>query len=137
MNTENKGDLKVRLDKYLWAIRIYKTRSQAGDAIDSGKVKLNGEPVKSSHIVKKGEHYYINTKEKKWQIVVLDLLDKRMKAALVAPYYKDITPAEELERIKLKTVFSFDSGGKYSNKSARPTKKDRRDLDELHFDSEE
>jgi ribosome-associated heat shock protein Hsp15 len=120
---------RVRLDKYLWAIRLYKTRSQASDAIDEGKVKLNGESLKASHMVKPGEIYSVNTREKKWIIEVVDVLDKRMKASEVAPYFKDCTPPEELERIKLKSVF-YSYGGKRFNKSGRPTKKDRRDLDD-------
>lgn len=120
---------KVRLDKYLWAIRIFKTRSQAGDAIDAGRVKLNGDTLKASHVVKRGEEYTINTKEKKWLLKVIDILDKRMKATDVAPYFHDLTPAEELERIKLKSAFYYSTQNKYPDKAGRPTKKDRRDLD--------
>ncbi len=127
MNLEN----KTRLDKYLWAIRIYKTRSQAGNAIDSGKVKMNGNSLKASHIVKAGEEYFINTKEKKWLIKVNAVLDKRMKATDVAPFFKDITPIEELERIKSKSASFYNSENKYEDKSGRPTKKNRRMLDEL------
>lgn len=126
MSDESK---KVRLDKYLWAIRLYKTRSQASAAIDEGKVKMKGEPLKASYIVKPGDTYNINTKEKKWVIEVVNVLDKRMKATEVAPYFKDLTPPEELERIKLKSVF-YSFSGKRFNKSGRPTKKDRRDLDD-------
>jgi ribosome-associated heat shock protein Hsp15 len=125
MNPES----KVRLDKYLWAIRIYKTRSQAGNAIDSGKIKMNGNTLKASHLVKAGEEYFINTKEKKWQLKVLGILDKRMKATDVAPYFADNTPEEELERIKAKTTFYYNSGNKYPDKAGRPTKKNRRLLD--------
>ncbi|GDX52679.1 heat-shock protein Hsp15 [Bacteroidota bacterium] len=122
-------DLKVRLDKFLWAIRIYKTRSQAGNAIDSGKVKMNGNSLKASHIVKREEEYSINTKEKKWQIKVIDVLEKRMKAIDVAPFFKDITPDEELERMKMKSSSFYNPGNKYDDKSGRPTKKNRRMLD--------
>ncbi len=126
MNADKK---RVRIDKYLWAIRLYKTRSQASDALDEGKVKMQGDSLKASHLVKPGDLYNVNTKEKKWVIEVVDVLDKRMKASEVAPYFKDLTPPEELERIKLKSAF-YSFSGKRFNKSGRPTKKDRRDLDE-------
>lgn len=124
--------MKLRLDKYLWAIRIYKTRSQAGNAIDSSKVKMNGDTLKSSHLVKPAEIYFINTKEKKWVLKVIGLLDKRMKATEVAPYFEDQTPADELERIKQKTTTYYSSGNKYPDKAGRPTKRNRRLLDNLN-----
>ncbi len=120
---------RVRIDKYLWAIRIYKTRSQAAAALDNGKVKMNDIPLKASHIVKVGEQYQVSTREKKWLIEVVQLLEKRMKASDVAPFFNDLTPAEELERIKLKSAF-YSFSGKRMTKSGRPTKKDRRDLDD-------
>ncbi len=126
------NDLKVRLDKYLWAIRIFKTRSQAGTAIDAGKAKLNGVTLKASHIVKRGEQIQINAKEKRWLIEVVNILDKRMKATDVAPYFRDLTPPEEIERIKLKSAFYYSTGGGRQNSSGRPTKKDRRLLDDVN-----
>lgn len=125
-------NIKVRLDKYLWAIRIYKSRSQAGSAIDSGKVKMNGNTLKASHIIKPNEEYSINTKEKKWLIRVIEALEKRMKATDVAPFFKDITPDEEMERIKMKSSSFTSFGNKYEDKSGRPTKKNRRMLDEMN-----
>ena len=126
------SESKVRLDKYLWAIRIFKTRSQAGDAIDSGKAKLNGVTLKASHIVKRGEQIQINAKEKRWVIEVVDILDKRMKATDVAPYFRDLTPTEELERVKLKSAFYYSTGGNRTNSAGRPTKKNRRLLDDAN-----
>lgn len=124
-------NLNVRLDKYLWAIRIYKTRSQAGAAIDSGKVKMNGAVLKASHIVKPDEEYLINSKEKKWLIIVIAALDKRMKATDVASFFKDITPEEEMERMKMKALSFYNSGNKFEDKSGRPTKKNRRILNKI------
>lgn len=121
-------DKKVRVDKYLWAIRIFKTRSQASTAIDAGKVKMNGEAVKASLVVKPGQQFSVNTPEKKWVVEVVQPLGKRMKATDVAPYFKDITPAEELERIKMKSAF-YSYTGKRLTKQGRPTKKDRRELE--------
>jgi len=124
------NSLKVRVDKYLWAIRMFKTRSQATIAIDAGKIKMNGESVKASHIVKPGEQYQVNTPEKKWLVEVVNPLDKRMKATDVAPFFRDLTPPEELERIKMKSAFYF-STGKRLTKQGRPTKKNRRDLEDF------
>lgn len=123
-------DKKVRIDKYLWAIRLFKTRSQASIAIDAGKVKFNGDSVKASHVVKPGEQFNVNLPEKKWLVEVVQPLDKRMKASDVAPFFKDLTPPEELERIKLKSAF-YSYTGKRLTKQGRPTKKNRRDIEEF------
>jgi ribosome-associated heat shock protein Hsp15 len=119
---------KVRIDKYLWAIRLFKTRSQASSAIDDGKVKMNGDSVKASLVVKPGQQFHVNTRDKKWLVEVVQPLERRMKAAEVAPYFIDLTPPEELERIKLKSAF-YSFSGKRLTKQGRPTKKDRRDLE--------
>ncbi|HZG01188.1 MAG TPA: S4 domain-containing protein [Chitinophagales bacterium] len=121
---------KVRVDKYLWAIRMFKTRSQATIAIDAGKVKMNGESVKASLVVKPGQQFAVNTPEKKWLVEVVQPLDKRMKATEVAPFFKDLTPPEELERIKMKSAF-YSFTGKRLTKQGRPTKKNRRDIEDL------
>ena len=121
---------KVRIDKYLWAIRLFKTRSQATNAIDAGKVKMNGESVKASLVVKPGQQFNVNTPEKKWLVEVVAPLDKRMKATLVAPFFKDLTPPEELERIKMKSAF-YSFTGKRLTKQGRPTKKNRRDIEDF------
>ena len=126
---------KVRVDKYLWAIRLFKTRSQATIAIDAGKVKTNGESVKASLVVKPGQQFAVNTPEKKWLVEVVQPLDKRMKASDVAPYFKDITPPEELERIKMKSAF-YSFTGKRLTKQGRPTKKNRRDIEEFSDDEQ-
>ena len=121
---------KVRIDKYLWAIRLFKTRSQASIAIDAGKVKMNGESVKAAHVVKSGQQFAVNTPEKKWLVEVVQPLDKRGKASDVAPFFNDITPPEELERIKMKSAF-YSFSGKRLTKQGRPTKKNRRDIEEF------
>lgn len=121
---------KVRVDKYLWAIRMFKTRSQATIAIDAGKVKMNGESVKASLVVKPGQQFAVNTPEKKWLVEVVQPLDKRMKATEVAPFFKDLTPPEELERIKMKSAF-YSFTGKRLTRQGRPTKKNRRDIEDL------
>lgn len=95
---------KLRLDKYLWAIRLFKTRSQAGDACDKGKVKMNGNTVKASKHIAVGEEFEVKTEAKKWVIKVTGLLHNRMQYSEAIGFYQDITPAEELERIKFQAA---------------------------------
>lgn len=120
---------KLRIDKYLWSIRLFKTRSQAGDACSKGKVKYNGDAVKSSRIVAIGDEYEVKTEAKKWVIKVTGLLHTRQAYTEAIKYYIDITPAEELDRIKF-VASSFHTGKRLS-KVGRPTKRDRRDLEEF------
>jgi ribosome-associated heat shock protein Hsp15 len=120
---------KLRIDKYLWSIRLFKTRSQAGDACSKGKVKYNGDSVKSSRIVAIGDEYEVKTEGKKWVIKVTGLLHTRAAYPEAIKHYIDITPAEELDRIKFEAS-SFHTGKRLS-KVGRPTKRDRRDLGEF------
>jgi ribosome-associated heat shock protein Hsp15 len=120
---------KLRIDKYLWAIRIFKTRSLSAAACDSGKVKLNGVSVKAAKQVSVGEEYEIKTEAKRWRIKVTGLLEKRVAHSEAIKYYIDITPAEEIERLQFQAA-SFHTG-KRQSKIGRPTKKERRDLDDF------
>jgi len=118
---------KLRLDKYLWAIRLFKTRSQAADACDKSKVKLNGENVKASKTVNVGDEYEVKTEAKRWVIKVTGLLDHRVQYSEAITYYTDITPADELDRIKFQAAVFHT--GKRMSKQGRPTKKDKREID--------
>ena len=120
---------KLRLDKYLWAVRIFKTRSLASESCDKGKVKYNGEQAKPSKNVHVGDEYEIKTEAKRWRIKVAGLLHNRVQYSEAIKYYIDITPAEEIERIQYQAS-SFHTGKRLS-KVGRPTKKDRRDIDEF------
>jgi ribosome-associated heat shock protein Hsp15 len=120
---------KLRLDKYLWAIRLFKTRTLAAVACDTGKVKLNGSAVKAAKQVHLNDEYEVKTEAKRWRIKVTGLLDKRVKYEEALKYYIDITPAEEIERLQYQAA-SFHTG-KRPSKIGRPTKKERRDLDEF------
>lgn len=120
---------KLRLDKYLWAIRLFKTRTQAAVACDNGKVKFNGVQTKASKHVNIGEEYEIKTESKRWRIRVSGLLHKRVAFAEAIKYYIDITPAEEIERLQYQSA-SFHTGKRMS-KIGRPTKKQRRDIDDF------
>jgi ribosome-associated heat shock protein Hsp15 len=117
---------KLRLDKYLWSIRLFKTRSQASEACEKGKVKMNGSSVKPSKTVNVGDEYEIKTEARKWVIKVTGLLDRRVQYSEAVNFYIDLTPAEELERVQSHQA-SFHTGKRLS-KIGRPTKKQRRDL---------
>jgi ribosome-associated heat shock protein Hsp15 len=120
---------KLRLDKYLWAIRIFKTRTQATTAIDEGKVKLNGASVKPSRTVLPGEQYSIKTPARKWTIEVTGLLYNRVAYEEAIKHYNDITSDED-KQLNQRIGSSFYTG-KRQSKQGHPTKKQRRDLDDF------
>lgn len=123
---------KLRIDKYLWAIRLFKTRTLAATACDSGKVKQNGAQVKASKNVVVGDEYEVKTEAKRWRIKVTGLLQNRSAYAEAIKHYIDITPQEELDRLQFQAA-SFHTG-KRPSKIGRPTKKQRRELDDFMED---
>lgn len=120
---------KLRIDKYLWCIRIFKTRSAAAEACQKGKVKSNGQSVKSSKNVFIGDKYEIKTEAKKWVIEVTTLLHNRVDYQTSLQYYIDQTPKEKKQETQ-SSAFVFYTG-KRKSKKGRPTKKDKRKLDDL------
>jgi len=119
---------KLRIDKYLWAIRMFKTRSLATEACKAGRVKLSGQNIKASHEVKVGEVYHVSKGIEKKQLRVTAFLFNRVDAKTAINYYEDITPEEE--------TFAFKSAFhapalKRDRGTGRPTKKDRREIDDL------
>ena len=120
---------KPRLDKYLWAIRIFKTRTQATIAIDEGKVKWNGANVKPSRLVAIGDRYSIKTPARRWTIEVTGLLQARVAFEEAIKNYLDITTEEEKE-LNQHMGTSFYTG-KRQSKTGHPTKKQRRDLEDF------
>ena len=120
---------KLRLDKYLWSIRLFKTRTLAAAACDTGKVKMKGVSVKASRNVAIGDEYEVKTEEKRWRIKVTGHLHNRVAYSEAIKYYIDITPAEEIERLQFQAA-SFHTG-KRPSKIGRPTKKQRRELDDF------
>lgn len=121
------ADEKLRIDKYLWAIRIFKTRTLAQAAIESGKVKMDGQAVKPSKQVGMGDRYEIKTEARKWDIEVTGLLHARVQYSEAINYYIDHTTEEVKTASKQSTVF-FENTGKRRSKQGRPTKKNRRDM---------
>src|SRR5690606_24201834 len=119
---------KLRIDKYLWAIRLFKTRSLATDACNSGKVKTKGVSVKPAKAVAVGEQYEVKTEARKWVIEVTSLLQTRVKYEEAIQHYLDLTPEENL--VKQSSAFVFNTG-KRKSKQGRPTKKEKRNLDDM------
>lgn len=120
---------KLRVDKYLWSIRLFKTRTIAAAACDSGKVKCNDMPVKASKSVSIGEIYDVKTEARRWRVKVTGLLHNRVAHTEAIKFYEDLTPPEELERLQYQAS-SFHTGKRLS-KIGRPTKKQRRDLEDF------
>jgi ribosome-associated heat shock protein Hsp15 len=122
------GSEKLRIDKYLWSIRAFKTRSISTEACKAGRIKLDGNNLKASHIVKIGEVYTVQKGSDKKIIEVIALLDRRVDAKTAVQFYKDLTPIEDTLAYKSMfhaTNLSRDRG------AGRPTKKDRREIDDL------
>lgn len=119
---------EVRLDKYLWSIRAYKTRSEATTACNGGKVRLNGADVKPSKAVKIGDLIVVRKGPVTYTYKVLALVDKRQGPKLVPNFVENLTPQEELDKLHapVETFFLKRDRG-----TGRPTKKDRRQMDEL------
>jgi ribosome-associated heat shock protein Hsp15 len=120
-------DKNIRLDSYLWAIRMYKSRSLASDAIKSNKVKLSDELVKASHIVKVGERYTLSFPQGVKKIIeVSGLIDKRQSYDIAKENYIDHSPPVE-KIAQMDSVF-FMPNMQRDRGAGRPTKKDRRDM---------
>jgi ribosome-associated heat shock protein Hsp15 len=118
----------VRIDKWLWAVRIFKTRSQATIACKAGKVKVNEGNVKPSHEVRAGEIITVNLSSLQKKVKVTGLLTNRVSAKLVENYMEDLTPQEEYEKLKMKREVGFE----YRQRGiGRPTKKERREIEVL------
>ena len=115
-----------RMDKWLWAVRLFKTRSMATQACRAGRVKVDGQVVKPSRDVQEGMVIHIQSGPMLRQVKVLALLEKRVGAKLVSQFLEDLTPEEEYEKLK---IIRSQSGMRPFRKG-RPTKKERRELDD-------
>jgi len=118
----------VRIDKWLWAVRLFKTRSQATDACRGGKVKIDGHNVKPSREVNIDDVIEIQSSLIKKKIKVLQIIKNRVAAKLVPDLAEDQTPAEEYERLDMQRQLNHE---RREHGIGRPTKKDRRDIDKL------
>ncbi len=123
---------KLRIDKYLWSIRVFKTRTLATEACKAGRIKYGGNNLKASHVVKPGEIYHVSKGADRRQVKVTGLLFNRVDAKTAINFYEDVTPLEETQKYKSMfqaPMLSRDRG------AGRPTKKDRREISDL-FDEE-
>lgn len=119
---------EVRIDKYLWSIRVYKTRTDATDACKGGKVRVNGADIKPSKAVKVGDMIVARKGPVTYTYKVVQLVDKRQGAKRVPEYAENLTPAEEIAKLRapVETFFLKRDRG-----AGRPTKKDRRQMESL------
>lgn len=119
---------KVRIDKWLWSVRIFKSRSMATDACKSGKVKIKDANVKPSYMLQRAEIISVKKNGFNLTFKVVDLLEKRVSAVIAQPCYEDLTPAEEMS--KYKDWFVGKGKPEVREKgTGRPTKKERREID--------
>ncbi len=118
----------MRIDRYLWAIRAYKTRSISAEACRAGKVQMDGQSVKPSRQVKVGDIITFRYGVMNKTIEVLELVPNRLKASLAVEKYKDLTPPEELERVEMLHQMRNEHR---ERGTGRPTKKERRQLDQI------
>ena len=123
----------MRIDKYLWCIRLFKTRNMATEACKKGPVKINDSNVKPAKEIFGNEIINIRKNQMNYEIVVIDIPKSRVGAKLVDLYRKDVTPKEELERLDL---LKFTKNHHRKKGTGRPTKRDRRDIDEYYESSE-
>lgn len=115
----------VRIDKWLWMVRLFKTRSMATDACNAGKVKMDGNNLKASKSIKENEIYVVRIGQLEKTVQVIGSPKSRVGAPLVPQFYTDLTPPEEYERVKMLSMrFEHRDRGE-----GRPTKRDRRQIE--------
>ncbi len=122
----------VRIDKFLWSVRLFKTRSKAADACRNGKVLMNGQNVKSSKLIYKGDEFQIKNPPIIYTYRVKEILKNRVGAKLVDNYLTNLTPEEELLKLEINTQAVF---VKRDKGTGRPTKKERREIEKLRIKS--
>ena len=119
---------KLRIDKYLWAIRLFKTRTLAADACKAGRVKKEGQNIKPSYEVKMGDTFSVSKGIERKVVKVTGMLENRVDAKTAVNFYEDLTPVQETHAFKSMfhaPVLRRDRG------TGRPTKRDRREIDDL------
>ena len=122
--------MSVRIDKWLWAARFFKTRTLAQDAVAGGRIRMNGDRVKPAKDVKQGDAVDIRIGEYDWSVQVTGLADKRGSADLARTLYAE-TPDSVARRAALVADRKAMSSGEWAGRSGRPTKRDRRETDRL------
>ena len=125
------GKISVRIDKFLWAVRIFKTRSLASEACKKGKIIINNVQVKSSRLILKDEVISVRKPPVTYTYKVIDSLENRIPAKEVPLYLEDLTTEDEKAKLHVKTMTIF---GYREKGLGRPTKKERRKLEKLKED---
>jgi len=120
--------LETRIDKYLWAVRLFKTRGLASDACKSGKVLMNGVPIKTSRVVKAGDVFQLKRNPVIFKFRAKQIIENRVSASLVIEVLENITPQDELDKLAMHQLMAKQGR---DNGTGRPTKKDRREIDNL------
>ena len=119
--------MKLRWDKFLWCVRLAKTRALAAELISKGRIKINGESIKPSREVKLNDHISFQRNTALFTYKVVGFTDKRIGAQLTVNFIIDLTPPEEIEKLKLYQGAQRN----YRQTDGKPTKKDRRELDDF------
>lgn len=119
---------EVRIDKWMWAVRIFKTRTVASDACKKGRVLIDNVSVKPSRMIRAGDVVQVRKPPVTFSFKVLDLSDKRMGAKLVPQFMENVTPPEQYEILELNKISGFVDR---QRGTGRPTKKERRDLEQF------
>ena len=117
---------EARMDKWLWAARIFKTRSVAADACKNGRITINGVNVKPAHVVKAGETVSVRKPPVTYSFKILQPIEQRVGAKLVPQIYENVTPADQYELLEMNRISGFVDRARGTG---RPTKKERRSLD--------
>ncbi len=127
-NREGQGEGLARIDKWLWAARIFKTRSIAADAIKNGRVSIQGMNVKPSRMVKVGEVISVRKPPVTYSFKILKTIEQRVGAKLIPEVYENVTPPDQYELLEMNRISGFVNR---QRGTGRPTKKERRALDEF------
>lgn len=132
---KNENVSEVRIDKWMWAVRLFKTRSLAAEACKKGKILMNGTAMKPSRNVKIGDVIQVKKAPVTFSFKVLDLSENRMGAKLVPEFMENVTPQEQIDLLEMSKFSAF---GQRDRGTGRPTKKDRRDLESyMDYDDED
>jgi ribosome-associated heat shock protein Hsp15 len=121
---------KIRIDKWLWTVRLFKTRSLAGDACNNGRVLVNGMSSKPSKEIKPGDNIVVRKPPVIYTYIIKGIPNTRLAAKLVPDYLEDNTSVEELNKLKVNENIFF----KRDRGTGRPTKRERRQMDKLNTD---
>ena len=121
--------MNARIDKWLWASRIFKTRSIAADACKNGRVTMNGSRVKASHMVKEGDVIEVRKPPVTYSFRILKAIEKRVGAKMLNEIFENITPPDQYELLEMNRVAGFIDRARGTG---RPTKKERRALDNFN-----